>query len=491
MRRLALLGLALAALLVPVAVLPGLVSRASAEEAALNKAALPLSTVSVDLAASQGQFPFGPGRQLSATPKSWRHGPQTLAALDALRLERARIWLRFTDTVDPTTRVPDYAKWHDYVATHHSRAGSLLVNWQSGYDPLVTGGTWTADQLFAAQRDMLAHYKQRYPRIEFVEVENEDYADAKDVAKYYPKYQHMYRVVNAVNALGLPGPALKVGGPTTDIFSEWRITAFLDRYAADPAPSKRLDFVSYHQYLTNTDPALPWTALKDYPASVATERARLDSWLTARKLPLVPALVSEVGVFPMTRASDLGIEADWHIQAAALASLHYHYAGQRNVIPFDWTLDHPENDRKDLFVDLASGTPRPYYNAVRALSMLPGTRYRTTSDTLTARGLGVYGLTGADATSVAVMTWNYQWTNAAAYDSRTVIKNFPATFRTSNVRVTRYRIDAGTHAGAMTPVQTLVVGPRTAGTYYSQTLPLEPNELRLMVLTPTTDPVTG
>jgi hypothetical protein len=124
MRRLGLLLLVLAGLLVPVAAAPVSAGQSSA---------LPLSTVKVDLAASQGAFPFAPGRQLSATPKSWRHGTQTLAALDALRLERARIWLRFTDTVDPATRVANYAKWHDYIATHHERARSLLVNWQTGY----------------------------------------------------------------------------------------------------------------------------------------------------------------------------------------------------------------------------------------------------------------------------------------------------------------------------------------------------------------------
>jgi hypothetical protein len=89
------------------------------------------------------------------------------------------------------------------------------------------------------------------------------------------------------------------------------------------------------------------------------------------------------------------------------------------------------------------------------------------------------------------MTWNYQWTNKAAYDSRAVLSNLPAAFRTSNVRVTRYRVDTSTHAGAMTPVESFIIGPRSAGAYYSQTLSLAPNELRLMVLTPTTDPVSG
>jgi hypothetical protein len=455
-------------------------ARTNAQQPAVASAA---NTVTVDLARSLGPFRFGPGRQLSATPNTWRFGTDTYANLDRLRLERVRVWLEFTQTYDVATRTPDYAKWYEYLDTYSSRASTLVLNWRSNYDPLVTGGTFTEAELFAAQRDMLAHYKQRYPKIEFVESE----AEPPVIASYYPKYRLLYRVVNAVNALGLPGPALKIGGPTIDIFSELRIGQFLDLYAADPDPAKRLDFIAYHQYLINTGSG-DWTATKDNPALVATERARLDALLAARGLGTRPALVSETGIFPGTRQSDLGLEADWHIQAAALASIHYHYLGQRDVVPMDWTIDH-ENDRKDLFVDRASGVPRPYYNAMRMQSMLPPTRYQATSDALSSRGLGVYGLAGASATRIAAMTWNYQWTNQTAYDSRVVFTNFPAAFRGSNVLVERYRIDKDVHSGDLVPVDRYVIGPRTTGSYYSPYFPLDPNELRLMVLTPTTLPI--
>jgi hypothetical protein len=221
---------------------------------------------------------------------------------------------------------------------------------------------------------------------------------------------------------------------------------------------------------------------------VQTERARLDALLAARGLGTRPVLVTETGVFPGTRQSDLGLEADWHIQAAALASIHYYYQGQRDVVPLDWTIDH-ENDRKDLFVDRASGVPRPYYNEMRMLSMLPPTRYQASSDALSSRGIGVYGLAGASSTKIAAMTWNYQWTNQASYDSRIAFTNFPAAWRTTNVLVERYRIDKDVDSGDLVAVDRYVIGPRTAGTYYSPSFPLDPNELRLMVLTPTTLPV--
>ena len=83
------------------------------------------------------------------------------------------------------------------------------------------------------------------------------------------------------------------------------------------------------------------------------------------------------------------------------------------------------------------------------------------------------------------MTWNYQWTGQATFDSRIVLTNFPDVFRSRKVQVTRYRISRTVHSGPLTPVETFVIAPRTSGRYTSQTLSLEPNELRLLVLTPT------
>ena len=88
------------------------------------------------------------------------------------------------------------------------------------------------------------------------------------------------------------------------------------------------------------------------------------------------------------------------------------------------------------------------------------------------------------------MTWNYQWTYQTAYDSRVVITNVPKEFRDTNLRVEWYKISSNVHSGNLQRVQSLVVGPRKNGTYYSETLPLRPNELRLLVLTPTKSPVT-
>lgn len=259
----------------------------SSEAARLNSMAAPqastptANTVRVDLSHSLGTFPFRPGHQLSATPNSWKYGTVTNEKLSDLGLARARVWLEFDQAYDVNTGTPEYSKWYDYLSEYASGSSDgLVVNWRSDYDPLVTNGTFTRAALFAAERDMLADYKRHFPSIKYLEAENEP----PDIAAYYPKYKFMYQVVNAVNAMGLPGAKIEIGGPTTDIFSVNRIGQFLDLYAADTDTDKRLDFITYHQYLINTSGSGTWDAPKQDPAVVSTERAQVDSMLTTRKL---------------------------------------------------------------------------------------------------------------------------------------------------------------------------------------------------------------
>jgi hypothetical protein len=152
-------------------------------------------------------------------------------------------------------------------------------------------------------------------------------------------------------------------------------------------------------------------------------------------------------------------------------------------------VDHPENDRKDLFVDVAGGVPRPYYNAMLMQSMLPEVRYRASSDALDAHGIGVYGVAAASRTKIAVMTWNYQWTRETAYNSTIKIGGASPPFRESNVLVERYKVGNDLHSGGLRRVESFVVGARTDGSFEAQNIPLGPNELHLLVLTPTNLPI--
>ena len=110
----------------------------------------------------------------------------------------------------------------------------------------------------------IRHYKLRYPMMRYVEVFNEPdktwtpgpgETPALTVADYYDWYKIAYSVVNEVNEELRPSLPILVGGPVTYHFNGGYMRGFLDKFAADPTPSKRLDFFSYHEYGRRSNPA--------------------------------------------------------------------------------------------------------------------------------------------------------------------------------------------------------------------------------------------
>jgi len=433
--------------------------------------------ISADFSVAQGTFAFSTGRYLTSVPDQGAgFGSQTLQHLKLLNLVVGRVWVEFSQAYQLNLMLPNYQFFYPYLDAWSGLATSLLLNWRTDYDSLVTGGGWSEQNLLTAETAMLVNYKTRYPTIQWIECENEP----MDIATYYVKYRFVYRMVNAVNSMGLPGPALKVGGPTVNFFDESAIGTFLDSYVADSDPSKRLDFVSYHQYLfgTNTDPY----ANKDYPAMVSGERAGLDALLTARKLDVqTPAYITETGVFPSDQQSALGFNADLHIQAAALAALQFFYLNQNRLYPFHWTVVHPTNPRKSMFTSEAQGVPLAYYQMQQMETMLPGTRFASTT-VLSDRGLGIGSLAGGTSGQVALMTWNYQWVNQKSLDAVLVLKNLPVAFQTRQVLVEYYRIPVNRDSGELLKTDTSVIAPLVGGSY-QVSVQYEPNEVDLVVLT--------
>ena len=255
--------------------------------------------------------------------------------------------------------------------------------------------------------------------------------------------------------------------------SIWYIGKFLDNYKNDPDPNKKLDFISYHQYLFNNT--------KDNPAQVATERTTIDSWLSARGLSTLPIYISETGIFQVDVSSTLGLPFDYHIQAAGILAMHYYYSNQSNMLPFLWTVKHPTNPRKDLFVDYTGGIPRPFYNTAKMMTMLPSERYSSTTS-LSSKGIGVGTLAGGTSTQVAVLSWNYQWTNSTSYNVDLLLKNLPIAFKTQNVRVERYLLDSDYDSGELLKVEDRIYPAFTSGQYRG-TFKHNANALRLIVLT--------
>jgi hypothetical protein len=419
-------------------------------------------------------------------------GPRDLDLVDALDVHLARVWLLPRGYYDPESRRYDYdfagtegTSMYRYLDQVSGYAERLMVNLGECAPAMLT-----LDHPRECRRvlhDGLVAYKRRYPSIRYVEFFNEPdktwevpdgHWEGLSVDDYYRWYRIGYSIVDDINKDLHPKIPLRIGGPAAASFDEPFLRGFLDRYARDPDPDKRLDFLSYHQYKHAAD-----------PAAVGAEKQTVRRWLDERGLdPDTPVFVTEYGVFP----GDTGgpsLTEDLLTQAAAMQTLAYHYANSDMDAAMHWVFRHPSNPRKSMFVSGVDGRVHPYFNLVRMQSRMKSRRVAATSDGLSSAGLGVNAMATADDSGVAVLTTNYQWVTGHATQVVSMYVDLPPRLAHRRLRIDRYLVDATTSSEAHDPDSSTLprVERRTvsAAATVRTTFRLEPNALSLVVLTPT------
>jgi len=418
--------------------------------------------------------------------------PGDLQRVRDLRPPVARAWLKPDRYYDPVTDTYDFnydsgggASVYDYLAQVSSYADEIVVNLDQCGRALMTPSR--PGECRAVLETGLEHYKLRYPKLRYVELFNEPdktwrpephERPAVAIADYYQWYRVGYQVVNDVNERLRPSRPLVVGGPAAYTFDQPFLQRFLDLYRADTDPTKRLDFLSYHQYRARENPAV-----------VADEKATVRTWLTARGLdPDTSVFVTEYGVFPGDQWGTT-FDADLLTQTAAMATLATFYVAGGTDMMLHWVFNHPTNHRKSMFVDGVDGAVYPYYNLVRMEQMLKGRRVAAASDGLSQAGLGVNALATRDNTGTAVLATNYQWIKGCVeHVVALTVKDLPVRFATGQIRLERYLVDATTsnyvhdpHRADLQRVEDRMLdGARTAVV----TFPLGCNATSLVVLTP-------
>jgi hypothetical protein len=416
--------------------------------------------------------------------------PGNLASVTAIHPKVTRIW------VSPDTYASGYDKLYptfDQVTAHSDR---VMINL------LPCAGLFGAadpSDCLTRMEDGLRHYKEKYPTLEYVEIFNElDFS--MTAADYYPWYQRGYEIINRINADLNPGIPLRVGGPSASSFlycpdtdSGW-LKDFLQLYAQDTTVDKKLDFISYHSY-NLAQKELDACHNPVYPPQAALQKGIVSSLLGRLGLPTtIPVYVTEVGLFagPKTGTGTDGSAnspaQDQVIQAAGMATLDTQYTLGRMDAPYHWVFNHPQWDRKSMFVDGVDGVVLPYYNVVRMQSMLKTKLLTgTTVSTPLDHGRGINVLATVDGTGLAAMVTNYQ-----AFD-RTVVHTvtfnpgtLPWTGR--SVRMDRYLVDATTSnynadpaASALQKVESVTLA---AGASAKRVFTLQPNAVSLIVYTP-------
>ncbi|GIG62882.1 hypothetical protein Lfu02_72540 [Longispora fulva] len=459
-------------------------------------AATPTATIAVNASAGLGTL-NNASRYTNDTRSGFLQAPLSTGERDQVKNQfhtnTTRQFLDMGEIYDVDTGSYDLSLYDPYLTEASSFSDRLLLCttslWATGGPYTTPKGTLATPAVYGqVLTTALRDYKQRFPKIEYIEPWNEpNHPDhgAITAAQHYEYYKVAYAAVNTVNAELNPAVPLKVGGPATAGFNVDFVTDFLDLYKADTNPAKRMDFVSYHDY-----------SLLNNPAGAAGQKSRVSTWLSDKGLnPATPVFVTEYGLYAGaatgtvtgTPAEDL--RHDQLVQAAGMAAAGSYYMLSGMDAPFQWSLRHKTNDRKDMFVDGVDGVRTPYGHMVAMQAMLRTARVSSTvSPAADSQGVGLGALATSDSSGVAVMYWNYQAeAGAVAHNAQVTVTNLPASFAGKRIRIQRYLVDA-THSdypndATQTSLQ-LVEDLTVSGTQVTRTPGLQPNAVGLMVLTP-------
>ena len=486
-------------------------SKLTMTEAAKKAVALsPLApaTVSVDFGATEGDLLH------TERFNTWDNGDPApdLRADDVaflneqgLHSEIVRIGFSVDNLCDVTTNACDFSSIADWVSDISESTDSLVVHLTPKH--LIEENRPPAEAkplLTLAIKEL----KERFPKIDYIEATNEpdwEFHGAQIYARkapilqpdeVYPYYVPYYQAVNEVNQALPESERLKIGGPALTGMTESWMTAFLDGYAADQNPDKRLDFISYHGYGEFSDDFKEYHAYKPDPSQLRTQRARLDEWLNERGLTEgTPVFVTETGIYPGPSFDEKDpSKNDYLRQAAGLASMHYWWAEQAEIYPFNWVVRHATQGRKDQLITRSPDGPQtdtfsPYGNMMLMQSMMKDTKVKAASDSL-SDGQGVYAVASRDASGVSVMVWNYQHINNGRFRTTIDMSSLPAELMDGPVRETLYRIDQTTSNYWADPEQANLqqVGERIvtipADNTYVEIVDLAPNAIYLVLLEP-------
>lgn len=493
---------------------------ASAQQMEASGAAMQRATVTVDFDQSRGDF-LHPERYNNWT--RWnRWMPQRDADVrflneQGLHGEIYKVWIDAERIHDPETDTYDYTGVDDYLADASLASNELLMVMDTRVSVRDMGRS--PEDIRPIIRRIMTDLKRRFPQIRYIEAFNEpDHNLARNLSpsELYDYYMVYYEEVNAINHELQPQVPLEVGGPGYMQYNETWMYAFLDRYAADPSPDKRLDFISWHAYgefpegTGDSSGPRAFHFYKGNPSEIAGHRDLLNAALESRGLDTdLPAFITETGIYPGPSFDNQDDPLpDYLIGAAGVPALHYWFMESDNTYPFNWVVRHAGEERKDQLVsrarngehiavrgtdnaeDLPINTFTPYGNAMAMMARLKDERVVSQSDALEA-GIGVYSIATRDEYGAGVMVWNYQHTGQQNYDVTIDMGELPGNLQGVELCQRMYRIDdeVSNYWGnpATANLQQVSATPIAPTESHSAKVNLTPNALQLIVLEPGQD----
>ncbi|WP_416970813.1 hypothetical protein [Streptomyces sp. 4F14] len=473
------------------------------------------ATVSVDFGASKGELPrperFNNFGNVTAWPQQRAQDVRYLNR-QGLHGDVYRIWLSSPNAPDShdifnlcdlAAGRCDLTPLDAYLTEASQVSDSVLIN----LNPTdFVEGNRPAKDLKPLLELILRSVKEKYPHVKYVEAFNEPdwqfYGQQRHAGLpadqtviqpdgLYRYYVPFYEAVTQVNKHLKRADRIQLGGPALSFMDPKWLKPFLDSYAADRNPRKRLDFLSYHAYLSWDDDYKIPTLYSGDLRVVASQRDTLRGWLRERRLDQhLPALVTETGIYPGPAYDDPDPGKDYIRQAAGMATYGYYYAGQPDTHLFNWCVRHRVEERKDQLVTRTPGGPladtfTPYGNMLLMQSRMKDTRVSATTTGLEGDN-GVYAMAAEDRTGASLMVWNWQHTGDRGYRATVDMTRLPAHLRHGPVRERVYRIDQTTsnYFGDPARAALQLVAQKTVrpGRTYTETVDLPPNAIYLILL---------
>ncbi|MET7738351.1 hypothetical protein ABZT02_44855 [Streptomyces sp. NPDC005402] len=402
------------------------------------------------------------------------------------------------------TQSCDLSILDDYLTDASTVSDELLVN----VNPTAfVEGKKPWKDLAPTLELIIRNLKEQYPRVKYIEAFNEPDWQFHGEQRHnghpanettlqpdglYRYYAPFYEAVNKVNKGLRPADRIKVGGPSLSLMDPKWVKPFLDAYAADRNPRKRLDFLSYHSYLEWDDAYQAAKLYKDDLRVVASQRKVLRKWLTERRLDRhLPAFITETGIYPGPSYDDTDPKKDYIRQAAAMATYGYLYANQPDTHLFNWNVRHKAEERKDQFVTRTPNGPlkdtfTPYGNMMLMQSKMKDTRVSAVAEDALEGDNGLYTMASKDRTGASLMVWNWQHVGDRSYRATVNMSRIPSELRHNQVRERVYRIDQTTsnYFGDPAKADLQLVEEKIVrlGRTYTATVDLAPNAIYLILL---------
>ncbi|MBB3665557.1 hypothetical protein FB384_004515 [Prauserella sediminis] len=487
----------------------------AAAEAAAGADTPEAATVNVEFGDKQGDLPRTEKYNNFGNATAWpdeRGDDVDYLNKQGLHGEIYRVWLSspnapaefdLFNSCDVESRSCDFSTLDDYLTHASTVSDSVMAN----LNPMAfMRGDRPLRDLEPLLEVMIHSLKEQYPAVDYVEVFNEPdwnfHGEALNQGEepilqpdeLYRYYRPFYEAVDEVNRGLRRKERIQVGGPALMSRDAKWLEPFLDAYAADRDRAKRLDFLSYHAYLSWDDNYQVANPYKDDLRVVASDRKNIERMLADRGLSDdIPSFVTETGIYPGPSFDDPEPKNDYLRQAAGMATYSHLFANQSDTYMFNWCVRHRVEERKDQLVTRTADGPEkdiftPYGNMMLMQSRLKDTRVSAETGPPLEGDNGVYATASKDKAGASVMVWNWQHVNDTTYRTEVDMSDLPRSLKSQPVRQRMFRIDQTTSNYFADPakadlqqVDEKIIEP---GASHSVSVDLSPNAMYLILLEP-------